>query len=496
MSLAPAVTRDGFSYAGDLFAEASGHNRHRRATVAELKDHFKSGSEKDHPAHWFEAQLIHYGLQPSKTKAVARMRLFDAVNGGKLSVPAHIKKLETELKKEWTKNEREAKKAIKDTAAPPAVKSAKRKAESSTVDLTLDVGGINITVSANSAAKKARTTTKPAPKAATPSKTPKATPSSATKPKPTPSSKKGSSAAPSSSAPTATPTARKQTARRGGVHQGPSRSSAPAVSSSPQPPRSIQTARRGRGWNNGGRIPSSSTGNLSSSYQVIDDDSDNDGPPPPYSEYPGNPYDSYERSASDTKSNSDGRSSYDSSSESDDRSDGDSTSSDDDSSSDDGSSDSDNRREDSGNVDLRPLGLLNGRYNIDCPYVTRQWGHRNFKLILTLDGTQLWGRFSLGVISGVLRLDERPWQSSHDPIDFRWRGREREGPIMYGHNVGWIKFLGDGRIEGELDYMQLRFTGDRVAGQGTRSEVDAATMQDQWDGYNEDEYERENRSRW
>ncbi|KAI0831638.1 hypothetical protein F5Y06DRAFT_281499 [Hypoxylon sp. FL0890] len=457
MSLAPAVTKDGFSYAGDLFAEASGHNRHRRATVAELKDHFKSGSEKDHPAHWFEAQLIHYGLQPSKTKAVARMRLFDAVNGGKLSVPSHIKKLETELKKEWTKKEREAKKAIQDTASSPAVKSAKRKAESSTVDLTLNVGGINITVSANSAAKKAKTTTKPAPKAATPVKTPKATtktttpkptPSSATKPKPTPSSKKGTSAVPSSSASTTTTTpARKQTARRGGVHQGPSRGSAAAASSSPQPPRRIGTARRGRDWNSSGRIPSS-VSNLPGNFHVIDD-SDDDVPPPPYTEYPDNDYGSNDRS------------------------------------------------DDNDVVELRPLGLLNGRYDIDCPYVTEQWDHVGFELILTLSGTQLWGRFDLGVISGVLRLDERPWQSSNEAIDFTWRGRELEGPMMYGNgNVGRIKFLGDGRIEGEIDYMSIRFTGNRVSGQGTRSEVDAATMRDEWDGYNEREYERENRNRW
>lgn len=171
MSLAPPASKDGFSYSGDMFVESSGHNRHRRATIAELKDHFKSGSDKDHPAHWFEAQCIHYGLQPSKTKAVARMRLFDAVNTGKLSVPSHIKKLETELKKEWTKSEREAKKAIKD-ASSSTTKSTKRKAAADSVDFTVSVGDINISVSANSAAKKSKTTTT---KAASTSTTLKAT---------------------------------------------------------------------------------------------------------------------------------------------------------------------------------------------------------------------------------------------------------------------------------------------------------------------------------
>ncbi|KAI1162617.1 hypothetical protein F5B18DRAFT_368794 [Nemania serpens] len=159
MSLAPPVTKDGFSFAGDLHAESSGGNRHRRAALAELKEHFKSGSDKDHPAHWFEAQLIHYGLQPSKTKAVARMRLFDAVNSGKLAVPSHIKKLEGDLKKEWTKNERQAKNAEKTAGSASKVSSAasskKRKADSSNVDMTINVGGINITVSANNASSSA-----------------------------------------------------------------------------------------------------------------------------------------------------------------------------------------------------------------------------------------------------------------------------------------------------------------------------------------------------
>ncbi|KAF5000449.1 hypothetical protein FGRMN_1780 [Fusarium graminum] len=49
---------------------------------AETWDHSTSGSDKHHSAHWFESQLIHYGLQPLKTKSVARMHLFDAANAG------------------------------------------------------------------------------------------------------------------------------------------------------------------------------------------------------------------------------------------------------------------------------------------------------------------------------------------------------------------------------------------------------------------------------
>ncbi|RYP75320.1 hypothetical protein DL771_002416 [Monosporascus sp. 5C6A] len=339
MSLAPPVTRDGFSFAGgDLFVEASGHNRHRRATPAELRALFfeKPGSpdsSRDHPAHWFEAQLLHYGLPPSKTKAVARMRFFDALKAdgknSKLVVPSHIQQLEAELRKEWAKRERSAKKALKDssTAAVSTAKKStntKRKAAeisslTSVVDLTVSVGGVDIKVSTSSSnsSKKTKTTTSksaastaaaattkatkattPKPKATTTkgTTTPKATPASAAKQqKPRasastsaskPKTALASSRAPSSSSSrtttaSATP-AKKQTARRGGgVSQGPPRgtSTSGGTSSGTGKPRTKQTARRGGGtFVSRERIPGPAPG--------YDGDFDYDGPPPPYSEYP------------------------------------------------------------------------------------------------------------------------------------------------------------------------------------------------------------------
>ncbi|KAF3070404.1 hypothetical protein GL218_00246 [Daldinia childiae] len=463
MSLASPTSKDGFSYAGDLFAEASGHNRHRRATVAELKDHFKSGSEKDHPAHWFEAQLIHYGLQVSKTKAVARMRLFDAVNAGNVSVPAHIKKLESELKKEWIKKEREAKKAFKDAASSPAPKTTgtKRKAESSNVDVTVSVGGINVTVSASNSNKKAKTPSKPAAKKTeTKPKAPKA----ATTPKvaSTATTSKTTASRTTVSKTTVSKTTTKTTAikpppagtaRRGGTYQGPSRKSTAATSaaSTPQPARAPQFAIRGRGQATRGRGGSSNTpspvkreySDNSDDDDVKDEDSD-DG-------Y-GYPSSSYRDSAG----------LYDNEDE-----------------------------------ELKPLGLLNGRYVLTSEFVTSEWGHINFSLVFTLSGTELWGRFDLGIVSGVMRLPQRPWQSSTESLGFTWRGQELEGPMIYGdYNRGSIRFLGDGKVKGELDWMGITFEGSRVVGQGTRSEVDMSRMRAEWEGYNEDEYERENRNRW
>lgn len=51
---------------------------------------------------------MHYGVPASKQKAVAKMRLFDAVQSGSLTVPGDIAKIERKLKKEWTKKHKDA----------------------------------------------------------------------------------------------------------------------------------------------------------------------------------------------------------------------------------------------------------------------------------------------------------------------------------------------------------------------------------------------------
>ena len=148
---------------------------------------------------------------------------------------------------------------------------------------------------------------------------------------------------------------------------------------------------------------------------------------------------------------------------------------------------------------MATLGLLNGRYDISSEEVTGQWPFlgSEFELVLTLAGSSLWGSFDLGVITGVLYFEERPRSSSHDRVWFKWRGREHEGPIIYGNdNEGWMRFLGDGRVEGWFEYLRIDFRGQRLPGQGTRSEIDARQMQDEWDEYSEDEYERERITRW
>ncbi|PTB75263.1 hypothetical protein M440DRAFT_1402803 [Trichoderma longibrachiatum ATCC 18648] len=452
-STTSCVSEGDFSFAnGVFFAESSGRNRHRRATHEELRAHFASGHERDYAAHWFEAQLMHYGLRPSKVKPVARMRLFDAIRGGSLSVPFHIAELEQKLKKEWTKRDRAEKNAEKAAVSREAEASIVRKRKSEvTVNITVNAGSPAATASVPKRIKTSESSaddSAPAPRFAmkqtarrgsgwrAPSR-----PEPARRASPPPGS-------PPSSAPRPI-----YTARRGGAWRGPSR---PETARRPSPspaqypdsfpasypaPGTKHMARRGGSFASGGRAVSSQT----ETGEYSDSASSFDEAPPPYEEF------------SDPNDRFDGPS-------------------------------------------LSPLGLLNGRYDISSPHVETEWPMygSDFSLVLTIVGSSLWGRFDLGVIEGVLYIEQRPRASSYQNISFVWRGREAEGPISYDEraNRGSLRFLGDGRIEGHFEYQDISFEGQRLPGQGTRSELDARTLQNEWDNYNEDEYEYENRARW
>ena len=248
MSFAAPVANGKFSFSVDSFyVETSGHNLHRRATVPELQTLFQpaaagAAAPADPVGHWYEAQLLHYGIAPSKNKAVAKMRLLDAVRGGGLAVPKDIAKIETDLKKEWKRKDKEAKAGkseVTETKTATTAKSGgKRKRDG----------------------EEETETAQPAPKTTTAKKTAAETnnkkPASSTakaeaKPKPEP---KKTTAAKKKKDETAKkdpePAPRGQTAKRGGARGGStasSRSNAPAPEPDPPRPRKKQTARRSGG---------------------------------------------------------------------------------------------------------------------------------------------------------------------------------------------------------------------------------------------------------
>jgi hypothetical protein len=146
------------------------------------------------------------------------------------------------------------------------------------------------------------------------------------------------------------------------------------------------------------------------------------------------------------------------------------------------------------------LGLLNGTYDIECTDLDEweQFRGYEFSLILSLRGGFLWGAYDFGMFSGILCIPRRPMQASEERFNFTWRGRENsEGEISFGSsNRGWIQFLGGGRIRGMINcYGEAVFEGQRVS-EGTRSEMSAQAMKDEWDKYNEEGYERGRVARW
>jgi hypothetical protein len=131
------------------------------------------------------------------------------------------------------------------------------------------------------------------------------------------------------------------------------------------------------------------------------------------------------------------------------------------------------------------LGLLNGRYQLRCT-APRDHADRgeDSSIIFTLDDDALWGKFEIGPLRGILRLNERPWCSSYQPLYFDWRGQDAQGGQHDDMDDGsYVKFLGDGVVVGKIWFYKtmLEFNGYRVSGQGTRSEIDAFAMRREWE---------------
>ncbi|KAH0393792.1 hypothetical protein KCU89_g12042, partial [Aureobasidium melanogenum] len=153
----PAVVRDNFVYNDAFFAQVDDNKRHPRASVAELTSLLRPETSsapppKDQVGHWYQAQLLHYGLPSSKDKNTAKVRLLQAINANTLSVPDHVTKLEKDMKKEFNAATRKAKAAEKTATAPPKGKKRTHEEATTNTKITLTVGGVSITVDQQTAA--------------------------------------------------------------------------------------------------------------------------------------------------------------------------------------------------------------------------------------------------------------------------------------------------------------------------------------------------------
>ncbi|KAK9364584.1 hypothetical protein V1509DRAFT_635927 [Lipomyces kononenkoae] len=147
------------------------------------------------------------------------------------------------------------------------------------------------------------------------------------------------------------------------------------------------------------------------------------------------------------------------------------------------------------------LGLINGDYEIRSDDLDQLSGfpQEEFTLTLCLSGNTIWGAYDFGMHHGILYIPNWFHSASQGMVPFTWRGRERgEGEMSFNEdNEGYIRFLGDGKIGGEINcYGQAKFIGWRTSGKNTRLSRSLASMQNEWNGYNEREYERERVARW
>ncbi|ETN39356.1 uncharacterized protein HMPREF1541_05579 [Cyphellophora europaea CBS 101466] len=135
------VRRGDFIYHDALFVDLGSGKRHPRAGESELRALLlpsktkNSGSSsavpiKDQVAHWYEAQLLHYGLPRTQDKNSAKLRLTQALHGGGLSVPAEVRVMEAAMKKDYASVMRKVTKVEKEKGqADVIVKGKKRKLE-------------------------------------------------------------------------------------------------------------------------------------------------------------------------------------------------------------------------------------------------------------------------------------------------------------------------------------------------------------------------------
>jgi hypothetical protein len=102
---------------GTFYVTTPDGHTHPRADYWQLYAIFGSDigvqhPDPDHPGHWYEAQVIHYGLTPTSNAAPAKLILQDAFQNRALEVPRGVFQIEEKLRKEWTR------KALQEAAGP------------------------------------------------------------------------------------------------------------------------------------------------------------------------------------------------------------------------------------------------------------------------------------------------------------------------------------------------------------------------------------------
>ena len=96
----PPIVRGEFLYHSTLIVDVGGPlKRHPRAPETELKLLLDGKAPRDQVSHFYEAQLLHYGLPRTKDKNTAKKRLQQALAQEVLSgPPKNLVELEAQMK--------------------------------------------------------------------------------------------------------------------------------------------------------------------------------------------------------------------------------------------------------------------------------------------------------------------------------------------------------------------------------------------------------------
>lgn len=469
-SFAPPVQRDSYLYQDGFYVDVGNANRHKRATPAELTALLRPAKNaaaiKDEVGHYYEAQLIHYGLAQSKNKAVAKVRLLEALNQGSLKVPDSVVDVEKALKKQWEAENRKAKKAfqgggkqgaevakeektpVKKPANKPAATAARKRAaedgdakpaKKTKTEIQKPIKSEhedeNKAKPARAPAKKMKTETQKPIKSeqgdddkAKPARAPTKKPRPNTSSDPKPSGRGGSAAVPSSRGgkPKSTPRAAHAESTTHGT------TTASPVQTSTRGYRTPQTARRG----------------TFSGAQQRPSQSFRENPPVPT--YSSSPHDSDEEFYEHRDHNA--------------------------------SEDDSPNRDDPRYGDYRFFSNFAGLFKIWCPNMRSRYPNSlpstgfKLKLIYDLPTGPLLGSFDLGEFDGVL-VAKAPEERDHGEgmyARFEWRSRDNVYGFVIRQPVGrtgYVKVNEDGSIRGAFSGFegeQWDFSGERVA------EVDVA----------------------
>ncbi|EHA57243.1 hypothetical protein MGG_09233 [Pyricularia oryzae 70-15] len=507
MAAAP-ITREllgnTFTFTTDCFSvTSSGGNVHRRHSPSELRDHFDSG--EDRPAHWYEAQLRHYQLPPSKVKSTAKLRLLEAVRRGDLVVPGEFAKLERDMRREWTRASKAGAGAAKSSAGQKKRKAAAEDdyggdggAESFHATVA-GAGGRAVSVNIGSAASSSAPAKKPAA-----AKKGKAEPKTAT----TPAAKKVKTEAkatttsdtkkvqPGPKATTAPAAKKIKTESKADITPAAKKKAAPKKSAavlSPHPAdvkfplqpaadgsqngnfdssrkgtlgRVINFGRRGTICRPeaAGKQPHAAGTQDKSDCSLDEDSSDDD------EDSQNEGYDSFE--------SHDGYDGYDDEPDNEGYDEDD----DDDERDNEGCHDDDDDDDDDDDPPTHHTPALPDR--------TPRFGARQ-TMTLTLDGDALWMRFDLGFLEGVGRTAKRPYETSRRRT-FGWFGYSTYYHEAFTGGGGGgpmdarLEFVGGGVVRGEVEWVNRQWTcfeARRLDGQGTRSNISAREMRDRFEGF-------------